>query len=504
MLAVPFFLTPSLHRRRVELRHVLLAAFMMIVSTSGVAAADQGDEVEEGTDAAVVRLLPILQQGVTGKVQVETLVIDPSLRELVFYLDGDEVARRKRAPWNVKISFASPAREQVLKVVALGSSDRVLGEDTLEVNRHDPPFRVRITAIEGDAEAGDIVVRGEVTLPRKGELEMVKVLLNDQLTAMVEKSPFEVPVHIDAPKPEDIVQVVAYLEDGRQQEDLEVVRAPGFTDEVDVNLVQLQVLVTRKNGAPVADLKRDDFEIRQDGKVQSVQQLYVADDVALVLGLAMDSSGSMQRIWRTAQDAAGFFLQETLRPRDRAFVVDFNTELSLAQPLTGDSQKLYDSLAGIAPEGGTALYDAVLFSLMQYADEPGRRALVVLTDGFDSNSQANPKRTVEMGRRLGVPVYIIAMPSQGGAASSSAGVQELKLLTEPTGGRLLRLGSGGGLERAFRHINLELRHQYVLTYYVDTLPSDRRGAVKVTVPGRKDLEVRAVIPMDQVQRADPQ
>lgn len=492
-------------RLRTPRCHLLIAvaaAWMVWLGGLAVQAADE-NEVEVAGQAVAVRLLPILQHGVEGKAQVEALVIDPEVRELIFYLDGEDVARRKRPPWNVKVPFASPAREQSLRVVAQGPGGRSLGDDTLVVNRRDPAFRVRITAITGDAVAGDVVIEGEVTLPRKGELETVRVLLNDRLVGMVEQTPFSVPVHIDRPTPEDIVQVEAILEDGRRREDLEVLRAPGFTDEVDVNLVQLQVLVTRKNGAPVADLKRDDFEVRQEGKVQPLQQLYVADDVSLVLGLALDSSGSMQRVWRSAQEAAGFFLQQTLQPRDRAFLVDFNTELSLVQPLTDDGQKLQAGLQEIRPEGGTALYDAVLFSLMQYADEPGRRALVVLTDGFDIHSQANPKRTVEMGRRLGVPVYIIAMPSAGGAASSGPGVQELKLLTEPTGGRLLRLGSGGGLERAFRHINLELRHQYVLTYYAEDLPADRRGAVKVTVPGRKDLEVRAVIPLDQVQRAEP-
>lgn len=476
----------------------ILLSCLLCLPALGLLAED--DEV----GPAAVRILPILEDEVSGKVQVETLVIDPDLRQLVFYLDGEKAASRNRPPWNARVTVADPPREQALRVEALGSGDKVLGDDTLIINRYDPPFRVQITAIEGDAEAGDVVLKGQVTLPRHGVLESVDVLLNDVSVAQVQETELEIPIRFDDPKPEDVVQVVATLEDGRKREDLEVLRAPGFVEEVDVNLVQLQVLVTRKNGAPVADLGLDDFQVVQDGKPQELHQLYLAQDVALVLGLALDTSGSMQRVWGQAMGAGRSFLDQTLTSKDRAFVVDFNTELELVQPLTGDRQALFDSFNAMQPDGGTALYDAVLYSLMQFTDEPGRRALVVLTDGFDINSQANPKRTVEMGRRLGVPVYVIAMPSAGAAASSSGAVQELKLLTEPTGGRLLRLGSGGGLERAFRHINLELRHQYVLTYYADALPKDRKGAVKVTVPGRKGLDVRAVIPLDLLEKAEGQ
>ena len=479
------------------------AAWLLIVlALVGVPRLAAQDAPSADVPPVVVRLLPILQGEVSGKTQVETLVIDQDVRQLVFYVDGEEAARRKRLPWNAEVTFAQPPKEQTLKVVALGSGDRVLAEDSLTVNRHEPVFEVHITAIEGDAATDQMVVVGEVTLPRQGELEAVQVLLNDAPVATVGETRFAVPLPIASPSGEDFVQVVATLRDGRQRQDTELLKTPKFGEELNINLVQLQVLVTQRNGAPVADLKRDDFEVHQDGAVQTLQQLQVAADVALVLGLALDSSGSMTPLWASAQQAAYDFLGQTLGPRDRAFVVEFNTELRLRQALTGDRQALFDSLAEIVPDGGTALYDAVLFSLMQFTDEPGRRALVVLTDGYDANSSANPKRAVEIGRRLGVPVYVIAMPAAGRGGSRGPGVQELKLLTEPTGGRLLRLGPGGGLERAFRQINLELRHQYVLTYYADRLPGEGRQGVKVTIPGRKDLEVRAVIPLDQVQRAE--
>ena len=130
---------------------------------------------------------------------------------------------------------------------------------------------------------------------------------------------------------------------------------------------------------------------------------------------------------------------------------------------------------------------------------------MVLTDGVDSSSTSNPKRVIEFGRKLGVPLYVVALPGPGRMMPSAAmgGVQasvhDLKLLTDPTGGRLLRTGSAEGIARAFAQINSELRHQYVLTYYTDDPPvDDPRRQVTVRVKDRKDVEVRSVLALDQV------
>jgi hypothetical protein len=156
-------------------------------------------------------------------------------------------------------------------------------------------------------------------------------------------------------------------------------------------------------------------------------------------------------------------------------------------------------------QGMTAIYDSVLFSLLQFRNTPGRRALVVLTDGFETSSKANPQRAVEFGRKLGVPVYVLALPAPGGGGRGGFGgaaspLQELKLLTEPTGGRMLRIGSGGGLGRAFAQIGAELRHQYILTYYTNEPPTGTgKKEVRILVPGHKNAEVRAILALDQIQ-----
>lgn len=220
---LPWVVSNPLRRPTLQVWTLFLVTGVLVFSNFGLQAQDDSEPV-------AVRILPILDDTVRGKVEVETLVIDPDLRQLVFYLDGEKASSRNRPPWNAKVTVAEPPREQKLRVEALGPGDKVLGHDTLIINRYDPPFRVQITAIEGDAAAGDVVLRGQVTLPRHGVLESVDVLLNDVSVAQVQTTELEVPIRFNDPKPEDVVQVVATLEDGRKREDLEILRAPGFVD----------------------------------------------------------------------------------------------------------------------------------------------------------------------------------------------------------------------------------------------------------------------------------
>jgi len=234
----------------------------------------------------------------------------------------------------------------------------------------------------------------------------------------------------------------------------------------------------------------------------SLGERETTQDVALVLGLAIDSSGSMSRLWQATQSAARQFLETTLQKKDRAFLVDFDSNLRLLQSLTGDKQALFDALDRLVPRGGTALYDSILFSLLQYDGEPGRRALIVLTDGFDSESRADPNRAIDFGIRLGVPIYAITMsagrgvriPSRSGFSNEDMARGELAVVTDPTGGRFFRANTMEQVNNAFAQIQDELRKQYVLTYYSERAPE--AGVLPKVKINRKGLVVRTALPLD--------
>ncbi|MCG8460837.1 MAG: hypothetical protein MI919_31520, partial [Holophagales bacterium] len=213
---------------------------------------------------------------------------------------------------------------------------------------------------------------------------------------------------------------------------------------------------------------------------------------------------------------------------DRVFLVSFDSHVRLIRaavdPGEAAVRAVEEGLGEIEPEGSTALYDSVGFSLLRFLagaahdaaagggtetpPRPERRALVVITDGADMGSHIEPKRAVELAVEHGIPVYVVAIPrldvGRGRAGSQllsqGAAGADLRLLTDPTGGRVLRAGRGGGLERAFAQIAAELRHQLVLTFATDTDPERiaPRG-IEVSLPGREALEVRAVVPLDRIR-----
>ncbi len=484
---------------------------------------ESAGEASRTSSGSVIRILAperSLQERLSGRVVFQTLTIDPAIAIVRFSVDGDERARKVLPPFEAKLALADPPREQNIKAAAFDERGRRLGEDEIVINRLDPPFRVRIAALDGETLTGPITVGTEVSVPRKARLERIDLFLGEEQVHSVTPQPDRVSALVserydveltDLPQrtPQDYLRVVAVLEDGRELEDVELLQGADFSEELDVQLVQLQVLVTDRSGAPVSGLEPSDFRIVDGGSERDVHQLYPSRDVALVLGLAIDSSGSMMPIWRQTSAAADQFLEGTMGARDSAFLVDFDTRLRLLQPLTRDRRALSSALLRLQPEGGTALYDSILFSLLQYEGEPGRRALIVVTDGFDSGSRADPKRAIDFGKRLGVPVYVIALnndsrtlggPGRGGRGGAtslmtgqSAARNELRLITDPTGGRLFQVGSVEQIRLAFAQIQQELRNQYVLTYYTDR--RDGGPSPKIDVAGR-GLRVRSALPLD--------
>jgi len=468
---------------------------------------------------SVVRLLPPSKRISTGKTVFEVLLIDPSVRQVVFYLDGKEVARRKTAPWEAKLEMAKPARQQLVRVEALGTGHEVLGGDEILVNRAVKPLRVAIRSLDQSPEG--VEVRAKVSIPDEVILERVSISLNG--SPVRELDPSELPdgnlettVETSAVADTDFVQVVAHLADGRTVEDTQLVSGGTFQEQIDVRLVQLQVLVTDKRGRPLKGFQKKHFRIRDKGGTHEAAGLFEANDVSLLLGYSIDSSGSMLPIWSETLEASRLFLESTLTERDEGFLIDFDTHIRLVQERTGDGAALIAALDEIEPEGGTALYDSVIYSLLQFERQQGRRGLVVLTDGFDINSQADPKRAVEFAQKLGVPIYVVALemdsmqaaphlsmgsvsPQAASQGLYGAAIQTLHLLTDPTGGRLIRARTLSQVERALAQINAEMRNQYVLTYYTDTPPEPGKPPqVTVAVDGMRGLKARTVLGADRI------
>jgi VWFA-related protein len=264
---------------------------------------------------------------------------------------------------------------------------------------------------------------------------------------------------------------------------------------LDVTRVNMLFTVTDKKGRFVTDLTRDDFEIVEGTRSQKIQEFAAETDLPLRLGILIDTSNSIRERFKFEQEAAISFIGSVVRPhQDKAMVVSFDTSAELVADLTGDVDTLSKGVRNLRPGGGTAFYDAVYFACREklQQDQPRhkfRRALVVLTDGEDTQSRYSRDQALEMAQKADVVIYAI---STNISRIPTDGDKVLRYFSRETGGQAFFPFKVDDLEQSFENIANELRHQYNLFYRPEPLKADGQfHEVTLKVKGRKDLVVRA-------------
>ena len=267
---------------------------------------------------------------------------------------------------------------------------------------------------------------------------------------------------------------------------------PTETLKVNVNVVQLFFNVKDKHGALIPNLKKEDFDVAEDGKPQTVKYFTAESNLPLTLGILIDSSGSQRNVLDMEKEVGGAFLKQILTDKDLAFVIDFNIDASLMQDYTRDVHRLQAALnkvkintgvtmptlpgAGGGPvptasaQRGTVLYDAVYLSAHDMlAKEVGRKAMILLTDGQDEGSQLKIQDAIEAAQKSDAIVYVLLCADRGfygGFGSFGySGEGDMRKLTEQTGGRVINVGNKfDKLREAFDQVASELRSQYNIGY----------------------------------------
>ncbi len=261
------------------------------------------------------------------------------------------------------------------------------------------------------------------------------------------------------------------------------------TLKVNVNVVQLFFNVKDKKGALIPNLTKNDFEVLEDGKPQTIKYFAAESNLPLTLGILIDSSGSQMRVLDMEKEVGGEFLNQILREKDLAFVISFDVNVDLLQDFTNSVHSLKAGLnrarinappsgGGIPGLGGgpvptasvprgTLLYDAVyLASHDELAQQVGRKAMILLTDGEDQGSQLKIKGAIEAAQKSDSIVYVLLCADRGFYGGFGySGDREMKKLTEETGGRVIEVGNKfDKLKQGFDQIARELRSQYNIGY----------------------------------------
>jgi Ca-activated chloride channel homolog len=264
-----------------------------------------------------------------------------------------------------------------------------------------------------------------------------------------------------------------------------------------VDEVNVLFIATDRHGKFVRDLAENDFAFLDDNKPpQSINNFRRETDLPLQLGLLVDTSGSVRSRFDFEQQATVSFLQQTLRPNyDKAFVMGFSTHSQVSQDFTDNVALLARGVQSLHNGGGTALYDAVyrachdkLIKDNDNGERPTRRAIIIVSDGEDNQSEVTRAQAIEMAQRAEVIIYAISTDDSG---LILRGDNVLQQLADATGGRAFFPFKMKDIKNSFSAIADELRSQYVVSYRPADFDADGRYRSIAITALKKDLQVRA-------------
>jgi VWFA-related protein len=285
--------------------------------------------------------------------------------------------------------------------------------------------------------------------------------------------------------------------------------------KVTVKVVNILATVRDKHGQIVSNLGQDDFVLEENRRPRTITYFTKETDLPLTLGLLVDTSESQEHVLGQERIASRRFLEDMLRENDQAFLMRFDREVDRAN-LTSSREHLANGLASLdgTRPGGTMLYEAVFLAFDETVKkQPGRKALIVLSDGVDHGSRQTLDDAIMAAQRADTVVYSIRFADDmsnpmrfsdaGGVRQRGAlglggsqepeqpldGKQVLERISRETGGRLFEVSKRETIDQIFSTIEEELRNQYSLGYALG--PGVARGYHRIHLATKqKDLTVQ--------------
>ncbi len=262
---------------------------------------------------------------------------------------------------------------------------------------------------------------------------------------------------------------------------------------VNSNLVIIPASVVDPFGRAITDLKVEDFELKIDGEVKTIGEL-TRSETPVHVALLFDNSYSLSAAREFEKQAAVRFFQRVVRPIDRAAVYSISTMPTLSQALTNDVPRLVRTVEHFgAPEGATALFDAVAQAADYMRPLTGRKVLVLVSDGTDTVSDASFDEAVNRALRAECQVYVVQTRQvEDPNLHDPVSEQRMYRLTEQTGGAVYIPRAVEELDAVFTQISLDLSQQYLLSYYPQEERRDKYFRfIGLRVKSRPTARVRA-------------
>jgi VWFA-related protein len=270
------------------------------------------------------------------------------------------------------------------------------------------------------------------------------------------------------------------------------------TLKVEVALVNVQVSVVDRRGRFVPDMKKEDLLIEEDGRRQEIRNFARENELPLTLAMLIDTSPSVRPVFDEEKKTAEGFLESILRMKDLALVMGFDREVTLVQDYTDSPRQLIRAIDDLKIGGGTSVYDAVYLACKEkLADEAGRKAIILISDGEDTTSKLKLNEALIAAHRSDAVIYGIFNAATrsfvsgpygrrgGGVVIGGGGdIGTLKKFSDETGGTTFSLTRDNSFQRIFDQIAEELRSQYSLGYVsTNTAKDGKYRQIKVVARG---------------------
>lgn len=406
----------------------------------------------------------------------------PPVERIELTINGVTYGEARGRSVVIPIHVGDYIRRLRVRVRGFDAGNAIAGEDEMVVNDPRPPFRIRLRGPTTTPATGRVILSASIIKPLEMEIAGVDFFAGEALVGSSTTPPysatFDTASHPGAP----YARVVARSAAGDEANDVWFFGQQP-RDAIDVTIQQVPLSVA-SGPPPVAG----DITLIDDGRPKKIEALVPASDQPLNVILLIDASESMLDELPVVRNAAKQFAQALIRPTDRIAVVAFNQQVYWLTPFTNDPQVVARAVDRIQSRGETHLYDTAIEMLFELQKLPGRRALVILTDGVDQGSSFKLDHLVHYARYSGVPVYpIIKNKLLSRLMRFGIGLLEVRRLASiarDTGATYFIIRRESELPAVYARITAELRQQYLLLFYSDPSHQDQWHPLAVSEPGR--------------------
>jgi VWFA-related protein len=353
-----------------------------------------------------------------------------------------------------------PARRLSLTVLLLAIAVAVVAGSRTEAQAPHQGISVRITSPLGRTGVPGAVRIVAQVQAAAGALGQVRFYVDEQLLGAVTQAPYALEWVDDNPFLRREIEVEAEDTLGNEARDKVVLEPFEVTEASEVTAVLLEASIQDRNGRFVKGIDPGAFSVYEDGVQQSLD-LVRQEAVGATFALLVDRSTSMSRrmdfVQRTAATLAGY-----MTPLDRMIIAPFSKTVGAVTGPTNDRATIEESIKAIQPETGTAILDALSQASTVLSNAEGRRAIVLITDGYDEHSAASFESALAAVKSAGATLYVVGI---GGVAGISIkGERLLRRLAIETGGRFFFPSRDQQLAEVHDVLTEDVQNRYLITY----------------------------------------